>query len=186
MFLAPRALRPAGRLTAGVLQRHAARQSLPQLAVLSRGFASGNPLEATAKLYEDLVEKSVKEYQANQKAVSDDLDAELAKNRLVLFMEGTPDAPLSEVSLNVVKMLTQGQVVPLLAIDVLKHPALLGYTVSKSGRRRVPHLYVNGSFYADYEGLLAKYSSGELAKTFGTEATKSTGTFGGELPIATY
>ena len=37
------------------------------------------------------------------------------------------------------------QVVPLLAVDVLKHPAILGYTVSKCGRRRAPHLYLNGS-----------------------------------------
>merc|ERR1712151_419600 len=140
---------------------------------------------AAEKLYEDVVDKSVKAYQAEQKTVGADLDAELASNKVVLFMEGTPDAPKSEPSMNAVKMLTEAQVVPLLAADVLKHPAILGYTVSKSGRRRTPHLYVNGSFYADHEGLLAKYSSGELAKALGTTATLSSGTFGGELPIAT-
>eukprot|EP00928_Gymnodinium_smaydae_P070412 TRINITY_DN54255_c0_g1_i1.p1 TRINITY_DN54255_c0_g1~~TRINITY_DN54255_c0_g1_i1.p1 ORF type:complete len:212 (-),score=50.28 TRINITY_DN54255_c0_g1_i1:149-706(-) len=157
----------------------------PALSLQRRSFAA-NPLEATSKLYEDLVDKSVKEYQANQKAVADELDTELSKNRIVLFMEGSPDAPLSEPSHNVIKMLTQAQVVPLLSVDALKHPAILGYTVTKSGRRRLPHLYVNGSFHADYDGLLAKHQSGELAKSLGTSATKSTGTFGGELPIATY
>merc|ERR1712129_227753 len=152
--------------------------------VARRSFAS-NPLEATSKLYEDLVAKSLKEYQANQKEVSENLDAELASNKMVLFMGGTPDAPKSEVSLNTVRMLTQVQAVPFLAIDVLSHPAVLGYTVSKSQRNRGPHLYVSGSFYADHDGLLAKYSSGELA-AIGSEGTKSTGTFGGELPIATY
>merc|ERR1711979_26250 len=101
--------------------------------------------------------KSVKEYQANQQAVNGSLDAELSGNKLVLFMEGTPDAPKSEPSLNVVKMLTQAQVVPFLSVDVLAHPTVLGYTVSKSQRRRTPHLYLNGSFHADYDGLLAKY-----------------------------
>merc|ERR1712232_1509977 len=141
---------------------------------------------ATAKLYEDLVEKSVKEFQANQQAVSSNLDAELSSNRVVLFMEGTPDAPKSEPSLNVVKMLTQAQVVPLLAVDALAQPAVLGYTVSKSGKQRLPHLYVNGSFYADHDSLLAQHASGELKKSLGNSSQMSSGTFGGELPIATY
>merc|ERR1711879_956704 len=148
--------------------------------------ANASPLETVAKKYEDLVDKSVKSYEANMSSVGADLDNEIASNKVVLFMEGTPDAPKSEPSMNAIKMLTEAQVVPILAVDVLKHPALLGYTVSKSGRRRVPHLYVNGSLYADHEGLLAKYSSGELAKSLGTTATHSSGAFGGELPIATY
>merc|ERR1719229_506548 len=133
-----------------------------------------------------MVAKSVKEYQVNQKVVADDLDAEISSNKIVLFMEGTPDAPKSEASMNVVKMLTQAQAVPLVAVDVLSHPAVLGYTVTKSQRNRGPHLYVDGSFYADHDGLLAKYNAGVLAKDIGTEGTRSTGTFGGELPIATY
>merc|ERR1719436_1106287 len=124
--------------------------------------AAAGPLEAASKLYDDLVAKSVKEFQANQKVVSDDLDAEIASNKVVLFMEGAPDAPKSEPSLNVVKMLTQAQVVPFVSVDVLSHPAVLGYTVSKSQRRRAPHLYVGGAFFADYDGLLTKYNSGEL------------------------
>merc|ERR1712151_1094663 len=110
----------------------------------------------------------------------------LANNKMVLFMEGTPDAPKSEASMNTVKMLTQVQAVPFVSVDVLSHPALLGYTVTKSQRNRGPHLYVNGSFYADHDGLLAKYTGGTLAKEIGTEVTRSSGTFGGELPIATY
>merc|ERR1712100_531751 len=104
--------------------------------------------------YQKLVEKSVKEFQANQATVSADLDAELAKNKVVLFMEGSPDAPKSELAMNVVKMLTQTQVVPVLAVDALAHPAVLGYTVSKSQKHRLPHLYVNGTFFADHDGLL--------------------------------
>eukprot|EP00929_Paragymnodinium_shiwhaense_P045885 TRINITY_DN2339_c0_g1_i2.p1 TRINITY_DN2339_c0_g1~~TRINITY_DN2339_c0_g1_i2.p1 ORF type:complete len:181 (+),score=47.87 TRINITY_DN2339_c0_g1_i2:88-630(+) len=154
-------------------------------AQLPRAFAA-KPLEASAKLYEDLVDKSVKEFQANQQALSSNLDAELASNKIVLFMEGTPDAPKSEPSLNVVKMLTQAQVVPLVTVDMLAHPAILGYSVSKSGKRRGPHLYVNGAFYGDHDSLLAQYNSGDLAKSLGSTATMSTGTFGGELPIATY
>merc|ERR1712050_553296 len=141
---------------------------------------------ATTKLYDAFVAKSVQAYQANQKEVADNLDAELAANKMVLFMEGTPDAPKSEASLNTIRILTQVQAVNFLAVDVLAHPALLGYTVTKSSRNRGPHLYVGGSFYADHDGLLAKFNGGVLAKDIGTEGTRSTGTFGGELPIATY
>merc|ERR1712187_797444 len=123
-------------------------------------------------------DKSVKEYQANQATVNADLDAELSGNKMVLFMEGSPDAPKSETSHNVVKMLTQAQVVPFMSIDTLSHPAVLGYTVSKSSRRRGPHLYKDGSFFADYEGIAAKHRTGELAKELGTTGTKSTGVFG--------
>merc|ERR1719209_847871 len=115
----------------------------PTSVISTRCFAT-NPLEATAKAYDDLVQKSIKEYEANKKTVSDDLDAELASNKMVLFMEGTPDAPMSEASMNMVKMMTQVQAVPFVAIDVLKHPALMGYSVTKSSKNRCPHLYVNG------------------------------------------
>merc|ERR1712151_782040 len=145
-----------------------------------RSFAT-NPLAATANLYKDLVSKSMGAYQANAKEVNANLDAEVAANKMVVFMEGTPDAPKSEPSHNLVKMLTQAQMVPFLAVDVLAHPALLGYTVSKSGRDRAPHVYVNGSFFADYEGMVAKYKSGELNK-HGSADTKSPGVFGAELP----
>ena len=153
--------------------------------VASRHFAAC-PLESAQKLYDDVVAKSVKEFEANKDKIAGDLDAELAANKMVLFMEGTPDAPKSELSMNVVKMLTQAQVVPLLSVDVLAHPAILGYTVSKTAKNRAPHLYVNGSFYGDHDSLLAKYNAGELSQ-LGTQATKSSGSgFGGELPIANY
>mmetsp|Transcript_102810 Transcript_102810/g.271682 ORF Transcript_102810/g.271682 Transcript_102810/m.271682 type:complete len:161 (-) Transcript_102810:211-693(-) len=160
-----------------MLARALKRSLRPQALPHTRAFAA-SPLDTTAKLYEDLVSESVKEYQANQSAVNGDLDAELAANKVVLFMEGTPDGPKSEPAMNVMKMLTQAQVAPFLSIDVLTHPAVLGYTVSKSQRNRGPHLYVNGSFYADYDGLMAKHRAGELVKDLGKTVS--------ELPIATY
>merc|ERR1719384_1886542 len=141
-------------------------------AATTRSF-SACPVAATSKLYEDFVGKSVKAYQASQKEVDGSLDADLKSNKMVLFMEGTPDAPKSEASLNAIRILTQVQAASFLSVDVLAHPAILGYTVTKSQRNRGPHLYVNGSFFADHDGLLAKFSTGDLAKEIGTEGTKS-------------
>merc|ERR1719222_652119 len=153
------------RSAAAALRLRTAPVALPK----PRHFAT-SPLETTAKLYDDLVAKSVKEFEANKKVVADDLDAELAANKMVLFMEGTPDAPKSEPSLNTVKMLTQAQVVPFMSVDVLSHPAVLGYAMSKSQGRRGPHLFVDGSLFADYEALLTKHTTGELKK-LGAEST---------------
>merc|ERR1712066_455409 len=126
---------------------------------------------------DDLVDRSVKAYQENQAAVNADLDAELSTNKMVLFMEGSPDAPKSETSHNVIKMLTQAQVMTFLSVDTMTHPAILGYTVSKSSRNRGPHLYKDGPFFADYDGILSKYKTGELAKELGSTSTRSTGVF---------
>ncbi|CAE7309373.1 GRXS7 [Symbiodinium natans] len=213
------ALRPSGTLAFKVLCVLCVRCALaaavrPALRPAARGFAA-SPLDTTAKLYEDLVDKSLKDgasllccvyglsiccFVPEQQHASDtvrekpgdfhkvaaDLDAEISNSKVVLFMEGTPDAPKSEPSLNAVKMLTEAQAVPLTSVNVLAHPAILGYTVAKTQKRRTPHLYVNGSFYADYDGMLSQHGTGQLAKNLGTEATKSSGVFGGELPIATY
>merc|ERR1719424_2597225 len=154
----------------------------PVAALGARRAFAANPVEATAALYEDLVTKSVAAYKANEKEVAGNLDAELASNKMVLFMEGTPDAPKSELSMNAVRMLTQVQATEFLSIDVLSHPAILGYTVSKSTRSRGPHLYKDGQFFADHDGLLSKFKSGEL-KGLGGDS-RSSGVFGGELPIA--
>merc|ERR1719171_2358515 len=118
------------------------RSALVAARVSPRRFSTG-PLALTEKVYEDIVTKSVKEYEASRKDVAAALDTELAKNKMVLFMEGTPDHPKSKQSMNVIKMLTEAQAVPFLAVDVLTHPAIMGYTMAKSNGRRGPHLYVN-------------------------------------------
>eukprot|EP00811_Abedinium_folium_P013674 NODE_22721_length_697_cov_4.471930.p1 GENE.NODE_22721_length_697_cov_4.471930~~NODE_22721_length_697_cov_4.471930.p1 ORF type:complete len:189 (-),score=70.29 NODE_22721_length_697_cov_4.471930:130-630(-) len=147
--------------------------------------ASANPLKAAVALHEDVVKKSVAMYKKDPSAVVSSLEAELAGNNLVVFMEGTPDAPKSALSLNVVKMLTQCQAVPFVSIDVLAHPSLLGFTVAKSGNARTPHVYLAGNYYADHDSLLQMYKSGNLQEVAGTQ-NMTTGTFSGELPIATY
>ena len=73
-----------------------------------------------------------------------------------------------------------------LAIYVLAHPALLGYTVARSGKLRTPHVYFDGHFAGDRDALLNSYNSG-LLKQYATDSTRGTGkAFAGEHPIAMY
>ncbi len=88
-------------------------------------------------------------------------------------MEGSVDAPKSQLSNNLVKLLTGVQAVPMVTVDVLEHPAILGYTINKSGSHVTPHVYVNGSFYGDYDMVMAKFKSGELARLSSPSASKS-------------
>merc|ERR1712232_1291801 len=110
-----------------------------------------------AQVYGEYVDKAVKAFETDKAAVTASMEAELGSKKVVLFMDGTPDAPKSALSLNVVKMLTEAQAVPLTSIDVMQHSAILGYTVSKSRSTRTPHLYVNGAFYGDHDALLSKH-----------------------------
>ncbi|KAF4650927.1 Glutaredoxin- protein 5, mitochondrial [Perkinsus olseni] len=128
--------------------------------------------------------KALKCYEESKDGVDRKLDPVFNNNPLVLFMEGTVDAPKGQLSLNVVKMLTEVQAVPLVTVDVTEHPAITGYTVAKSGSEVTPHLYYNGNFYGDHDRLLSKYKNGELRK-IGTNK-RSEGAFAGELPIGMY
>eukprot|EP00389_Voromonas_pontica_P002423 GDKH01003597.1.p1 GENE.GDKH01003597.1~~GDKH01003597.1.p1 ORF type:complete len:172 (-),score=22.08 GDKH01003597.1:124-639(-) len=152
----------------------------------ARFFASAYPaLSNVGTATFDRVKKLATESYEKDKAT---LDAEfkelLNSQKLVLFMEGTPDVPKSELSLNVVKMLTEAQAVPLCSVDVLAHPAILGYALSKSKGTHGPLLFKNGSLVGNHDDLLYKFRSNSLQAAIGTKSTLSTGTFKGELPVS--
>mmetsp|Transcript_26883 Transcript_26883/g.59478 ORF Transcript_26883/g.59478 Transcript_26883/m.59478 type:complete len:167 (-) Transcript_26883:69-569(-) len=142
-------------------------------------------LNQTADVYNSFATKAAKSYEESKAVVDASLNGDLNNSKVVVFLEGTADAPKSEASLNAVKVLTEAQVAPFLCVDVLQHPAILGYAMSKSNAKRAPFVFVNGSFYGDHEGLMTKHQSGELQKSIGN-SSRSTGVFAGELPVASY
>ena len=85
-------------------------------------------------------------------------------------MEGSVDAPKSQLSNNLAKILTGVQAYPLVSVDVLQHPSIMGYTVHRSGSHCTPHVYVNGTFYGDYDMILSKFKSGEMKKLSSADA----------------
>jgi glutaredoxin-related protein len=118
--------------------------------------------QRTTSLHSTFIARSIEAYKANKLETDKELDKLFTSNRIVLFSEGSIDAPKSELSLNVIRMLTEVQAVPLAQVDILAHPAIQGYTVHKSGSHSPPHLYVGGSFYGDHDKILQKYKTGEL------------------------
>ncbi len=130
----------------------------------------------TAALCDSFVQKAVESYKQNKLEVDKELDKLFTSNRIVLVSEGTVDAPKSDLALNVVRMLSEVQAVPLVQVDALEHPAILGYSVHRSGSHTLPHLYVTGNFYGDHDRILARFRSGEL-RNLGTGAAPSIGLF---------
>lgn len=82
------------------------------------------------EVFHRLSERSIAAYFADRESVDAQLLPVLKKNRLVLFLEGTIDNPKSLASMNIVKILTQLQSVPLKAVDVTAHPAVLGFALT--------------------------------------------------------
>ncbi|CDJ46907.1 hypothetical protein, conserved [Eimeria brunetti] len=145
--------------------------------------ASGGVNDGT---YQRLAERSTAAYNANRENVDAQLLPVLKKNKLVLFLEGTVDNPKSLLSMNVVKMLTQLQSVPLTAIDVTAHPAILGFALTHGRKKRCPLLFFDGVCLGSHDALLQLYQSGVLARQIAGELPPTSPYFPGELPIALY
>ncbi|CDJ41361.1 hypothetical protein, conserved [Eimeria tenella] len=157
---------------------------LPQSATFEALLkACGGPEDP---VYKRLVERSTKAYNEERESVDAHLLPLLKQNRLVLFMEGTVDRPKSLASMNVVKMLTQLQSVPLMAVDVTTHPAILGFALTHAKKTRCPFLFVDGVCLGSHDTLVQLYQSGVLAKQIAGQLPQTSPYFPGELPIALY
>eukprot|EP00920_Eleutheroschizon_duboscqi_P022856 GHVT01055864.1.p1 GENE.GHVT01055864.1~~GHVT01055864.1.p1 ORF type:complete len:159 (+),score=19.59 GHVT01055864.1:134-610(+) len=104
-------------------------RTVPSLVDVLRNAAPGSEKDA---VYLAVCNSARAAYAAEKATVDASLLPLLQSQPLVLFMEGHVDAPQSLLSLNVVKMLTQAQATPLLAVDCLKHPAILGFALEQA------------------------------------------------------
>eukprot|EP00922_Rhytidocystis_sp_ex-Travisia-forbesii_P059576 GHVS01088345.1.p1 GENE.GHVS01088345.1~~GHVS01088345.1.p1 ORF type:complete len:199 (+),score=25.24 GHVS01088345.1:132-728(+) len=189
------------------------RVAVPRLAIQSVGKAAFSSVSATATtpsslsssssapaitfrlppssqtidpVYVDLVRHGIRSYEDAKNEVDQAMDKILASNKLVLFMDGTPDHPKSVRSLNVLKLLTAVQAVPLTSVDMFKHPAILGYATQKCHKMIGPFLFKNGHFYGNHDDLMNLYETGELQSRIGTDNLENKPMFKGLLPIALY
>jgi glutaredoxin-related protein len=149
----------------------------------ARTFSAASAASAREAAF---AKKAVDLYKQTAAMVDMSMKTTLEKSKLVLFMEGTADAPKSAASLNVIKMLTAAQAVPVTVVDTTAHPAILGYTCAKSGKGVGPHLYKDGVFMGDHDAILRMHSAGSLTGKLGSTPTLTTGVFEGELPIGTF
>ena len=97
-------------------------------------------------------------------SVQDIIKDQVSKNRVVLYMKGTPDFPQCGFSANVVGILRACGVGDFYSVNVLENPDIRQGIKEFANWPTIPQLYVNGEFVGGSDILDEMYQKGELQK----------------------
>ena len=95
-------------------------------------------------------------------SVQDTIRDQVTKNRVVLYMKGTPQFPQCGFSSGAVQMLKACGVDGYLSVNVLADPAIRQGIKEFANWPTIPQLYVNGEFVGGSDIMREMYESGEL------------------------
>ena len=98
-------------------------------------------------------------------SIQDVIKDQISKDRVVLYMKGTPDFPQCGFSANVVSMLRACGVSKFSSVNVLEDPDVRQGIKEYANWPTIPQLYVNGEFVGGSDIVTEMYKSGELQKT---------------------
>ena len=87
---------------------------------------------------------------------------QVTKNRVVLYMKGSPDFPQCGFSANVVNILRACGVSDFLSVNVLEEPEIRQGIKEFANWPTIPQLYVGGEFVGGSDILTEMYKNGEL------------------------
>jgi len=94
----------------------------------------------------------------------DVIKQQVAGNRVVLYMKGTPDFPQCGFSANAVGILRACGVDQFLSVNVLEDPAIRQGIKEYANWPTIPQLYVGGEFVGGSDIMTEMYKTGELKK----------------------
>lgn len=97
-------------------------------------------------------------------SIQDIIKDQVTKNRIVLYMKGSPDFPQCGFSANVVNILRTCGVNEFFSVNVLEEPEIRQGIKEYANWPTIPQLYVNGEFVGGSDILSEMYKSGELKK----------------------
>ena len=97
-------------------------------------------------------------------SIQDVIKEQVSKNRIVLYMKGTPDFPQCGFSANVVNMLRACGLNEFSSVNVLEDPEIRQGIKEYANWPTIPQLYVNGEFVGGSDIVTEMYKSGELQK----------------------
>lgn len=89
---------------------------------------------------------------------------QVTKNRVVLYMKGSPEFPQCGFSANVVGILRACGVEDFYSVNVLENPDIRQGIKHFANWPTIPQLYVGGEFVGGSDILTEMYQSGELQK----------------------
>lgn len=99
--------------------------------------------------------------------VKEKIQQQVTGNPIVLYMKGTPDAPMCGFSAAAVQILEACGVDEVATVNVLDDPEIRQGIKEFSSWPTIPQLYVNGEFVGGSDIMREMYASGELQKLLG-------------------
>ena len=92
---------------------------------------------------------------------------QVSENPVVLYMKGTPDAPMCGFSAAAIQILEACGVDEVATVNVLDDPEIRQGIKEFSSWPTIPQLYVRGDFVGGADIMREMYQSGELQKLIG-------------------
>src|SRR5574342_765373 len=103
-------------------------------------------------------------------SIQDVIKEQVTKNRVVLYMKGTPDFPQCGFSANAVGILRACGVNEIYTVNVLENPEIRQGIKEFANWPTIPQLYVGGEFVGGSDIMREMYESGELQQLFAKQA----------------
>jgi monothiol glutaredoxin len=95
-------------------------------------------------------------------STQDLIKEQVTKNKVVLYMKGTPDFPQCGFSANAVGILKECGVKEMFTVNVLENPEIRQGIKEYANWPTIPQLYINGEFIGGSDIVTEMYQSGEL------------------------
>ena len=95
-------------------------------------------------------------------STQDLIKEQVTKNKVVLYMKGTPDFPQCGFSANAVGILKECGVKDMFTVNVLENPEIRQGIKEYANWPTIPQLYINGEFIGGSDFVSEMYQSGEL------------------------
>ena len=101
--------------------------------------------------------------------VREEIESEIGKSKVVVFMKGVPEAPMCGFSANVVQILELTGVTDYHAVNVLADDEIREGIKEFSDWPTIPQVFVDKSFIGGRDIVFSMYQSGDLHETLGLE-----------------
>jgi monothiol glutaredoxin len=95
-------------------------------------------------------------------STQDLIKEQVTKNKVVLYMKGTPDFPQCGFSANAINILQQCGVKDMFTVNVLENPEIRQGIKQFANWPTIPQLYINGEFIGGSDIVTEMYQNGEL------------------------
>ena len=89
------------------------------------------------------------------------IDEQVKKNKIVIYMKGTPNFPMCGFSAATIQVLDSYNV-PYASVNVLENPAIREGIKHYSSWPTIPQVYINGEFVGGCDIVREMHESGEL------------------------